>query len=148
MTADVVRSLVLDEAESGRQARHTEDVGRAALEEVRELTRLRLAGRVAAGSAFAPGSYAGARADVEGAGAGRAQQRLVSGERQQVDVRLLHVERHDARRLGRVDEEEQVGRAGEATDLRDGLDGAEDVAGMRQGDQPRLRRDGGAKIVG
>src|SRR5437763_16546027 len=116
MTADVVRSLVLDEAESGRQARHTEDVGRAALEEVRELTRLRLAGRVAAGSAFAPGAHAGARADVEGAGAGRTQQRLVPGERQQVDVRLLHVQRHDARRLGGVDKEEQAGGPSDASD--------------------------------
>ena len=49
-----------------------------------------------------------ARADVERAGAGRAEQRLVAGKCEQVDAHRLHVDRHHAGRLGGIDEEEQI----------------------------------------
>ena len=100
-----------------------------------KLGRLRLAGRVAAGAALAPG-----RSDARGPtykrpGAGRPEQRLVAGEGEQVDVHRLHVDRHDAGRLGRVHEEQQVVLAGDPADLGDRLHGAEDVAGVRHGDR-------------
>ena len=38
--------------------------------------------------------------------------------------------------------------AGDAADFADGLDRAEDVAGVRQGDEARFGRDGPAEVVG
>ena len=90
-------------------------------EEVRELARLRFAGRVAAGAALAPGADIARGPDVQGAGAGRPQQRLVAGKGEQVDVHRLHVDRHDAGRLGGIDEEEQFVFA---SDLADRLQSA------------------------
>ena len=79
---------------------------------------------------------------------GRPEQRLVAGKGEQVDVHRLHVDRHDAGRLGGIHQEEQVALAGDVADLGDRLHGAEDVAGVGQGDEPRLRRDGLADGVG
>ena len=52
----------------------------------------------------------------------------------------LQVDRHDARRLRRIDEEQAARLADDRPDLLDRLHGAEHVAGVRQGDQPGLRR--------
>ena len=90
----------------------------------------------------------GARADVEGAGAGRAQQRFVAGKGEQIDAHGLHVDGHDAGRLGGIHQEQQIVVAGDPADFGDRLHGAENVAGVGQGDEPRLRRDGLADVVG
>ena len=52
---NLVQSRFRDVLDAGRQAGDAEDVGRAAFEEVGKLARLRLARRIAAGAAFAPG---------------------------------------------------------------------------------------------
>ena len=57
------------------------------------------------------------RADVEGAGAGRAVEGLVAGEGEQVDRRGLQVDRHHAGRLRGVDEEQGPGLADDRGDL-------------------------------
>src|SRR5262249_51230111 len=59
MTADLVGSLLLHEADAGCQSGDAEDVRGAALEEVRELARLRFAGRIAAGATLTPGTDPG-----------------------------------------------------------------------------------------
>ena len=48
-----------------------------------------------------------ARANVEHAGAERAEQAFVAGGGQQIDVERSHVDRHMAQRLGGIDQEER-----------------------------------------
>ena len=120
------------------QSGDAEDVGRAAFEEIGQFARLRLAGRIAAGAALAPRRHARSRTGVQETCPGRAQQRFVAGRGQQIDVHVLDVDGHDAGRLGRVDQEEQIVFAGNAANLGDRLHGAEHVAGVRQGDEARF----------
>ena len=61
---------------------------------------------------------------------------------------LRDVDRHVAERLGRVDQEQRVGLAHDAADFVDRLNRAGDVRGMIHGDEPRVRPDGGADVVG
>ena len=131
------------------QSGDAEDVGRAAFEEVGEFARLRLAGRIAAGAALAPGAATRARGPTyrTPVPVGPSSD-LWPGNGQQIDVHRLDVDRHDAGRLRRIDQKEQIVLAGDAADLGDRLHGAEHVAGVRQGDEPRLRRDGLANVVG
>ena len=89
------------QAMPGGQAGDAEDVGRARLRGSRADARAGSRLRVAAGAPLAPGPEPGARADVEGAGAGRAVEGLVAGEGEQVDRRRLQVDRHDARPTAR-----------------------------------------------
>ena len=147
---DRLQAAFLDVVEARDQPGDAEHVRRAAFEEVRELRRLRLAGRVAAGAALAPGPQL--------ARAGRRTERPVPvgpssdlwpGKASRSMLHGLHVDRHDAGRLGGVDEEERRSRSRAiAADLRDRLHGAEHVAGVRDGDEPRLRRDRLADGVG
>ena len=92
------------------EAGDAQHVGRAAFEQVGELSGLSRAGGVAAGAPLAPGPdpAVGSGADVKSTGAGRAVERLVARERQHVDRRGAKVDRHHARRLGRVDQEESA----------------------------------------
>src|ERR1044072_3649437 len=75
---DFFESLFLHILDAGSQTGDAEDVWRAAFEEVGIIARLRFAGAFAAAAAFAPGADNGAGADVERAGAGRTQKRLVA----------------------------------------------------------------------
>ena len=103
-----VRPALGDPGDAGGQAGDAQHVRRAPFEEVGELesagsrstSRRRSPPRARANPAVGPG------ADVEGAGAGRAVERLVAGEGEQVDRRGAEVDRHHARRLGRVDQEQ------------------------------------------
>src|SRR5690606_5636945 len=113
-----------DERQAGAQARDADRVVRAALEPVRVLVRLDRVLRIAARAALAPGLERYTRRDVQPAGPRVAEERLVPGEREQVDVRRRHVDGLDADGLRRVHEEPRVavgaladGRA----NLRDGL---------------------------
>src|SRR5262245_10529318 len=101
---DRVQAPLLDVLDARDQSGDAEHVRRAALEEVRELLGLRLAGRVAAGAALAPGSQLGPRADVQGPGPGRAEERLVARKSEQVDLHRLDIDLNDAGGLGGVDE--------------------------------------------
>src|SRR5882762_1604184 len=97
MGPDLLDSLADDVLDAGRQSGDAENVGSAPFEEVRELARLRFAGRVAAGASFTPDADFGARPHIESAGAGGAQQRLVPGESEQIDEGRLDVERNRPR---------------------------------------------------
>src|SRR5262245_14008835 len=81
---NLVEALLLHILDAGRETGDAQDVGRAAFEEIRILARLRFAGRIAAGAAFAPGADDGAVANVKRAGACRAEQRLVAWEGEQI----------------------------------------------------------------
>ena len=135
-------------ANAGGQAREAEDVGGAAFEEIRHLTRLRFTGAVAAGSALAPGPQFGSVSDVERPRPGGTQQRLVARKGEQVDVHGQDVDGNDPGRLGRIDQEQEVVFAGDPADFRDRLNRAKDVAGMRESDQARARVNGLADVVG
>jgi hypothetical protein len=65
MAMNRIESALFDELESGDQPGDAQHVGSAAFKKIRHLPRLRLAGRIAAGAAFAPGAQASAGADVE-----------------------------------------------------------------------------------
>src|SRR5262249_1278550 len=129
-------------------------------------------GRIAAGAAFAPraetvapgddlvevarfvrrgdgfGRFGTASADVQAAGAGRAEQRFVAREREQVDVRLLDRDRDGAGGLRGVDTEEHVVLAGDPADRGDVLNGAEHVRRVREHDEACVGADGFADVVG
>src|ERR1051326_4866296 len=78
--AEAVDASGLHVLNARRQPGHAEHVGRAAFEKMRKLRRLRLAGGIATRAALPPGSQRDARADVQGAGAGRSEKRLVAGK--------------------------------------------------------------------
>ena len=143
LAPQVLRPALGDPGDPGRQPRDAQDVGRAPFEQVRELNRLGRARGVAAGAPLAPGTNlaVGAGPDIEGAGAGRAVERLVAGKRQQVDRRRPEVDRHDAGRLGRVDQEQRLGLADDRGDRLDRLHGPQHVRGVGHRDQRGLRRD-------
>src|SRR5262249_38236687 len=119
----------------------------AAFEEVGKLTRLRLAGRVAAGAALTPGADFGPRANIEGARPGRTKQGFVPRKRQEIDVRGSHVDAHNAGGLRRIDHKQNVSLARDAAYILDRLNRAQDVAGMRERDKPGLGGDGLEHIV-
>src|SRR5438128_5632643 len=136
---NLVDALLLHVLDARGESGYAKDVGGAAFEEVGKLAGLGFAGGIAAGAALAPGADFRPRPDVQGPGSRWPEERLVPGERQQIDAGLLHVNRHGAGRLGRVDQEQQVVLAGDAADLGDWLNCAQNVAGVRQSDQPRAR---------
>ncbi len=73
---------------------------------------------------------------------------LVGGEGQKINVVFLHVDGDVAHSLDRVGVEENAGPAADGADLPDGLDGADLVVGVHDGDQAGLRRDGGLHLLG
>src|SRR5207247_11017114 len=95
-----------------------EDARGASFQAVRELLRLDGPGRIAAGPPLAPRPHPGPLADGETAGSGRAEESLVPGERQEVDGVRLHVDRHDAGALRRIDQEQGVALARRPPDGR------------------------------
>jgi hypothetical protein len=105
-----------------REAGDAQDVGRSAFEEVGQLLGLGFARRVAAGAAFTPGVGVGARSDIQSAGAGRAEQGLVTGKSEEVNGCRLQVDRHQARRLGGINQEQRPRRPDDCGDCLDRLD--------------------------
>ncbi len=85
--------------------------------------------------------------DRQHAGAQRAEQALVPGSGQQVDAQRLQVDRHVARRLGRIAQHRDARGARHARHFGDGLQSARDVRRMADGDQARRRFEGGADVV-
>src|SRR5262245_27591931 len=82
MRVDLVDAAFLHVVDSRTEAGDAEHVGRTAFEEIGELAGLRFARRIATGAAFAPGADLRTRADIQRAGAGRAEQGFVSRKRQ------------------------------------------------------------------
>ena len=64
-SVNLFQALLLNITNARGQPCHAENVGRTAFEKMREFTRLRFAGGVAAGAAFAPRARRDARTDVE-----------------------------------------------------------------------------------
>ena len=143
MSAQIGRPSLGDPGNSRGQSGDPEDVRCPPFECVRKLGRLGRTGGVSAGAALTPGSdpAVGARTDVTRPGPGRAEKRLVTGECQDVDRRRSQIDRDNARRLGRVDQEQGPGFANDRRDRLDWLDGPEDVRGMRHRDEARARLD-------
>src|SRR5437660_8994503 len=67
VSVDLGHALFLDILDPSGESGDAEHVGGAAFEEIRKLSRLRFAGRVAAGAAFPPGANLGAGPDIESA---------------------------------------------------------------------------------
>ena len=87
-------------------------------------------------------------ADIEPAGAQWAEQPLVAGEREQVDVVALDVDGVVPERLGGVDEQGDIVFACDAADPAQRLDGAGDVGAVGEGDQARAGGDRASDVVG
>ncbi len=137
-----------DVFEGGAEAGDADGVGGAAFEEVGEEFGHGGGGGVAAGAAFAEGVEVvdgDGVVDVESAGAGGAEEGFVAGEGEEVDVGSVDVDGDGAEGLGDVDEEFDFPLAGffdDAADVVDGLDGADDVGGVGDGDEFGFGRDG------
>ncbi len=141
--ADLVRWILssrrsCNEFDAGGQAGDAEDVGRPPFEEVRQFARLRLARRIAAGAAFAPDAdlrvavrrTAPRCRSAPAATCGRERRagRCASPECRWVSRRrVCAASTRNRRSCSRAMRPMAVDR----------LDGADDVAGMRLGDQPR-----------
>ena len=76
------------------------------------------------------------------------KQPFVPRRGEQIDVELPHVERHVAQRLGRIDQEQRVVLADDSADFLDRLNRAGDIRGVDHRDQPRVRPEGRAHVVG
>ena len=125
------------------QAGDAEHVGRAAFEEVRELARLRLAGRVAAGAALAPGAARWRAAPTYSAPVpvGPSSDLCPGNASRSMFSACTSIGSTPAVWAASTRNSTSRSRAMRPTSAI-GLHGAEDVAGVRQGDQARLRRDG------
>ncbi len=73
---------------------------------------------------------------------------LVGGDRQQVDIVLLHVHGNLADRLHAIDREDNAVFLGNLADFLDRIDDADLIVGVHDGDQNRLRRDRLADVLG
>ena len=72
---------------------------------------------------------------------------LVRGERNHVQIVFLHVDRNFSGRLHAVGMEQDALFLGNLADFLDGLDHADFVVGVHDGDQNRFRGDGAAQVV-
>ena len=72
---------------------------------------------------------------------------LVAGQAQQVDVLRLHVDGQVSRRLHGVGVEQDALLPAQRTDLLDGLDRADLVVGVHDGDQRGVRPYGRRQLV-
>jgi hypothetical protein len=71
----------------------------------------------------------------------------VAGERQEVDAQLDDVDRHVRNALGGVEQDQRPRVMSEPGDLRDRVDGADRVADVVDGQQPRALRQPNAEVV-
>ncbi len=72
---------------------------------------------------------------------------LVSAEGEHVDILFLHVDVHVADGLHRIGVEQHAVLFADGADFRDGLDGADFVVGVHDGDQGGLIRNGGFQLI-
>jgi len=89
-----------------------------------------------------------AGADIECAGAERAEEGLVAGEGDQVHVDFRQIDGDVADGLGGIDQIENFVFFGDAADGGDVLEGAADVAAVDNSDEPGVGPNGAADVVG
>ena len=66
----------------------------------------------------------------------------MTGKGEQIDWRRLQVDRHHARRLGRVNQEERARLSDEGSNGLDWLHGSQDIGGVGHRDERCCRTDG------
>ena len=148
MSVDCLHAFFEDKLNASGEPGHTMNIGRAPFQEKWQLARLRFAGRIAAGAPFTPGCHLGPRPDIESAGAGRPRRDLCPGKASRsMNMACTSIGSTPAVWAASTRNNRLCSRAKPA-DFLNRLHRAEDVAGVRLGDESGSRLDGPANIVG
>ncbi len=136
--------------QSGGQTDETRHIVIAGFELVGQCVRLAIFVAARAGASLPQALQFAfqSRADVEQAGAQRAEQSFMAWCGEQIGLHFVDRQRHVAERLGGIDEKARAVTAHDAANFCHWFDHAGDIRSVQYGDQSRVGPQGAADVVG